>query len=264
MGNCNRSRILITVMTYPNPSKKYYETVCTAGITETGQWVRLYPIDYRYQPKGRRFQKYQWIEVDLEQHGAGNDTRVESRRPHLETLSFIGDPISPKNGWKERRRFIDSMPTNTLMELKSAYDNEKISLGIIKPSKILDIDIIEDDDDWDEAKKAIYDQILLFEKPLKPLRKIPYKFYYIFECLDSSEPHHSLIIDWELGNLFLKESERLGSDKAAAESVKNKFLYEMCHPDRDTSFFMGTNFPWNNWMVLGVFWPPKQYQPELF
>ena len=66
-----------------------------------------------------------------------------------------------------------------------------------------------------------------------------------------------MIEDWELGVLFLKESERLGSDKAAAESVKKMFLDKLCAPDRDTRFFMGTRFPYNTWLVIGVFWPPK-------
>ena len=44
------TNVLITVMTYPHPSQRHQELVCTAGITEAGEWVRLYPIDYRYRP----------------------------------------------------------------------------------------------------------------------------------------------------------------------------------------------------------------------
>ena len=33
---------------------------------ETNEWVRLYPIDYRYRPSHQRFRKYQWIELELE------------------------------------------------------------------------------------------------------------------------------------------------------------------------------------------------------
>ena len=36
-----RTRVLITVMTYPHPSERYQELVCTAGVTEDGKWVRL-------------------------------------------------------------------------------------------------------------------------------------------------------------------------------------------------------------------------------
>lgn len=70
--------------------------------------------------------------------------------------------------------------------------------------------------------------------------------------------------DWELGTLFLKQAERLDSDERAAESVREKFLGELCREDKDTRFFMGTRFPYNVWLVLGVFWPPKTCQQSLF
>ena len=45
---CGKTKVLILVMTYPNPSNSHIETICTAGMTENGDWVRLYPIEYRY------------------------------------------------------------------------------------------------------------------------------------------------------------------------------------------------------------------------
>ena len=73
-----------------------------------------------------------------------------------------------------------------------------------------------------------------------------------------------MIEDWELGVLFFREVERLGSEEAAAESVKVKFLDEICGPSKDTRFFMGTVFPYNTWVVIGTFWPPRQIQTSLF
>src|ERR1700689_2757074 len=93
------TKILITVMTYPHPSRGYQELVCTAGLTESLEWVRLYPIDYRYRPRGQQFHKYQWIEVQLDPRGKGNDTRKESRRPDLDSIRILGEPISTKNKW---------------------------------------------------------------------------------------------------------------------------------------------------------------------
>ena len=37
-------KVLIVVKTYPIPSARYDELVCTAGVTESGDFVRLYPI----------------------------------------------------------------------------------------------------------------------------------------------------------------------------------------------------------------------------
>ena len=82
------TKVLITVMTYPHPSRGYQELVCTAGITEAGDWIRLYPVDYRYRERDQQFRKYQWIEVALGESGAGNDNRKESRRPDLDSIRF--------------------------------------------------------------------------------------------------------------------------------------------------------------------------------
>ncbi len=65
-----------------------------------------------------------------------------------------------------------------------------------------------------------------------------------------------MIEDWELGVLFLKETERLGSEKDAIESVKNTFLNRIFRKDKDTHFFMGTCFPRNTmggrWGILSA------------
>lgn len=60
-------KILITVKTYPTLSSKYDELVCTAGLTEEGKWIRLYPIPFRKLDYEQRYQRYQWIEVDVEE-----------------------------------------------------------------------------------------------------------------------------------------------------------------------------------------------------
>lgn len=69
--------------------------------------------------------------------------------------------------------------------------------------------------------------------------------------------YHAMIEDWELGVLWLNEVDRLGDEEQAALSVRQKFLNELCHESKDTRFFMGTRFPYNRWIVLGVFYPPK-------
>ena len=258
------TKVLITVMTYPHPSRGYQELVCTAGVTESGEWVRLYPMDYRYRPREQQFHKYQWIEVGLAPRGHGNDNRKESRKPDLDSIRILGQPLSTDNDWRERRAIIDRLPVSTVKQLQQLYDVEKASLGVVRPTRVLDLKIESADPDWKPEWQMVLNQLHLFGPPPKPLRKIPFKFSYVFECEDSDKPHQAMIEDWELGVLWLKEAERLADEQIAAESVRKKFLNELCHPDRDTRFFMGTVFPYNTWIVLGVFWPPKVRQMPLF
>jgi len=50
--NMQRRKILIATKTYPSISRKYRETVCTAGVLlddneKSEQWIRIYPIRFR-------------------------------------------------------------------------------------------------------------------------------------------------------------------------------------------------------------------------
>ena len=62
----HEEQILIVVKTYPRPSFKYRELVCTAGITLNGKWIRFYPISYRYLDYNKWYKKYQWVNVKIE------------------------------------------------------------------------------------------------------------------------------------------------------------------------------------------------------
>ena len=252
-----KTRVLITVMTYPLPSQGYQELVCTAGVTENGEWVRLYPIDYRYRPSHQKFQKYQWIEVELAKRGEGNDHRKESRKPNLDSIRLLGEKLDTKNNWQARRQIIDKLPVYTVNELKVRHNQDKTSLGIVRPTRVLDLKIEETDREWKPEWQSVLNQFQLFGPQPRLLAKIPFKFSYVFECEDNARPHNAMIEDWELGVLYVKEVDRLGDEKKAAESVKCKFLYQLCAPDKDTCFFMGTVFPYNTWIVVGIFWPPK-------
>ena len=89
-------RILVTVKTYPELSKAYGETVCTAGFREDGTWVRLYPVPFRRLEEREQYRLYDWITCPLTKHSGDErpesyrpDRRDRARRPrrHLEQLA---------------------------------------------------------------------------------------------------------------------------------------------------------------------------------
>ncbi|MGB6064247.1 MAG: hypothetical protein WBG50_05540 [Desulfomonilaceae bacterium] len=258
------TRVLVLVKTYPHPSTKYQEVVCTAGVTEQNEWVRLYPIDYRALPPEQRFEKYQWIEVKLAPSGAANDKRKESRRPDVASIRSVGDKLTSDHGWEQRWQVVDKLPIHTVKELEQLYDSHGVSLGVVKPSQVKDLEIEETDEDWDAKYLEQLKQLHLFGEQRHYLRKIPYNFTYRYKCDDDSKWRQARLLDWEMGALWLNEVNRLRDEKKAAESVKKKFLDEICGPQKDTLFFMGTRLPFNSWMVLGVFWPPRRDQLRLF
>lgn len=134
--------------TYPIPSSKYDELVCTAGVREDGEFVRLYPINFRDLPFDQQYKKYQWIEVEATRH-TGRDARKESYRPDCETLKLIGKPIPTRAGdWSERARYVLKNQSAWIEELESHRKADRTSLGIFKPKKIHDLVIEPDEATW--------------------------------------------------------------------------------------------------------------------
>ena len=97
-------KVLITVKAYPNPSKKYGETVCCAGIdTETLQWLRLYPIPFRDLDNSQKFQKYSIIQVRCWK--STEDSRAESYKVDSDSIQKLS-LLDTKNKWQARKNIV--------------------------------------------------------------------------------------------------------------------------------------------------------------
>lgn len=250
-----KARILITVKTYPLPSEKHRELVCTAGVREDGSFVRLYPIDYRYRPYWQWYQKYQWIEVDIEKNT--QDPRPESFRP-VGDIVPVGEPICTKRNWAERREYVLARGASTMCELESRAQSE-VSLGIVKPRSVEDLVVEEVEQDWKPQWISALRQQRLFGPGNKPLEKIPYRFSYKYKCTDPTcKGHAQMIEDWEIGQLWRSMRDKYRDRLVACDKVRQKFFGEICAPDKDTHFFVGTILQHGTWIILGTFWPKKE------
>lgn len=272
-GEKRKLKVLITVKTYPIPSARYDELVCTAGVLESGEFVRLYPINFRDLPYSQQYRKYQWIEIESEKH-RGRDVRKESFRPDCASIKLLGKPIATRGGdWSERARYVLAHKAKSMEDLYERQGEDKTSLGIFKPKKVDDLVIGPDASDWKATFKNALKQARLWESRTvskEPPRKVPFKFQYRFTCDDPRcRSHQMMIEDWELGALYWKLVDGGASAEEACSKVKAKFLGELCGTDKDTHFYVGTILAHpTTWVVVGVFWPklrpgPDQRQPLL-
>ena len=184
-----KKKILITVKTYPVPSKKYDETVCTAGITENGEWIRLYPIEFRKLEHSKQYKKYDLVEVMVEKRT--EDFRKESFRP-IGTCKIIGH-IGTKNGWAERKALVLNKVRvyKNISELISDSKSPSfVSLAVFKPTEILDFKCEEQDHNWSVEESKQLD--MFASNTFKRVEKLPFKFKYIFK--DETDRISKLII----------------------------------------------------------------------
>ena len=256
-----RTRVLITVKTYPIPSLSHLELVCTAGVLEDGRFVRLYPIDYRYRPYWGWFKKYQWVEAELERNE--KDPRPESFKPmHDSVIRPIGEPLSSKQCWAERKRFVLAGGTRTMCALQQ-QPQRVCSLGIIRPKSVDDFVVKPVARNWKPEWQALFVQQRLFGPNQKPLEKIPYKFSYVFHCEEPGcDGHKMMIEDWEVGQLYRTMRDKYRDEQVALQKVTDKFFGTICAPDIDIHFYVGTILQHGTWVILGAFWPKKTCQNQ--
>ena len=274
----NRKKILITVTTYPLPSRRYDELVCTAGVMENGDWIRIYPVPLSFlidlKGTGRmRNVKYTWIELDLKKRL--DDFRPESYSPLNYDFKdiVIGDRINTDGNWYERKQYcLRNIYTNKNKLLEDSKAPKNISLATFKPTKVLGVECKEDDREWRDEWKELRKQGDLFEtvKPIETLiPKLPFKFFYRF--LDDEGNESKLMIeDWEIGALYwncLKNAD--GNENTALRKVKEQYEDNFIQ-HKDLYFFLGTTKRWhsrrmhNPFVIIGVFYPKIELQERLF
>lgn len=268
-------KVLITVKTYPTISEKYQELACTAGLREDGSWIRLYPIPFRLLDEGQRYNKYQWIEADIDKNKA--DPRPESHKVlNTDNIKPLGK-IGTARDWEDRRKIVleKAKVYTNLSELISLAHKDKASLAVFKPTEIIDFVAEEAEPDWPQDKvNAIlegFKQGNLFGdqsvEDFQMMPKLPKKFFYVFKD-DVGKKSRLMIEDWEVGQLYwscLKNS----SSEEAANKVRQKYLDDFART-KDLHFFLGTTREWhirrarNPYVIVGTFHPPFVTQESLF
>ena len=251
-----KKRVLITVRTYPVPTKKSIEVSCTAGITDDGKWIRLFPIPYRFLDSDKRFRKYQYIEANIAK--AESDPRPESHNLDIDSIEILPGAIPPDNKWKARKDEIFPLKARSLCSLQYERDlNKEPTLGFFKPKVISGLRMEKTSGKWSEEEVARLRQYPLFgNAPQIELEKIPFIFSYAFSCDDPNCCTHILsCTDWEMGAAYRAWRVKYGA--SWERKFRDRFETEMIL-EKDTHFFVGTmrTHP-DAWIIVGLFYPPK-------
>jgi hypothetical protein len=255
-----KRKILIATKTYPSISRKYRETVCTAGILlddneKPLEWIRIYPIRFRDLEFEKRYKRWSIISAEIERDT--KDPRSESYRIIDSSIETIRQ-IDTKNNWAERKSFVLPLEFSSVAEIKA----QNKSLGIIKPASITKYFSKATEREWKPQQKTIRDQIDLFEPSVQLLEKIPYQFGYEFTEIDGTK-HKYTTSDWEIAELYRKcrdsspASTIEEKESDALLKVKQKMEDEFLSK-KDLHFIVGNlkTYP-NTFMIIGIFYPMK-------
>lgn len=259
-------RVMILVKAAPVLTSHLQESMCVAAMSldQNPRWIRLHPVPFRDLGDDSKFKKYQ--EVTARVIRPRSDRRPESWTP-LEGSIRVGETIGTDHSWSTRRERIAQLGEHTMCDLleanRSGSGPDTPSLAVVRtagpPELLIDKRDADQLDNWQKRADAIAAQPSLFEDPetAKPAFEIiPWRFRYRYRCLAPAcrGDHRQTIVDWEAVALY--RHVRYKPDWQSL--MHQKFVDELWAPDRDSVLFVGNmeQRPWN-FLVLGVFWPPR-------
>ena len=258
-----RKRVLVTVKAYPEKSKSYGQVVCTIGLTNEGEWIRLYPIPFNVFSGQDKLKKYDWIEVECKK-AEEKLSRKESYRIRDGSLKIIDRCLSSAGrgtvDWIERNRFILPIVDYSLEDLRAKFDEDRTSIGLIKPAEVKEF--------YRKGELQIYKDTKIFQQSLfgasiPEIEEIPHLFGYRFKCHGCQEgKEHSIQCeDWELFESYRSWGKRYGNVEELWEKLQDKYFKYMLK--RDLYFYVGTFSQFPTWLIVGLYYPPKQLaQPK--
>ena len=260
------ARVLIAVKASPQPSAKYGDTVCVAGIRIDGgraDWIRLYPLPFRWMGVEQQFKKFDVIDVEVRRET--RDTRPESYRPNVDTITVTGH----LSDWKQRQPIMGKVARTSTCALSAAASDhhDAPSLGMVAV-KSLERVKVEPFAGWSNSQEqriaaaASLSPLDLFGDAAKtpPELKAPrFVVRYEYHCTADGCPGHTgQVLDWEL--TALQGRLHRDSDDAVKIAIEKRFHEQRFAPGRQTSFFMG-NFEdarkRGSFSVLGIYYPPE-------
>ncbi len=193
-------------------------------------------------------------------------------------MSSNNTASSTEDEWSDRRRIVlkTARVYTSLSELIEGAKQNKLSLAVFKPTRILDLTVEEEDREWDpkkvEVMRAENSQLDLFDDKswattFRVIPKLPYSFSYRFE--DAEDKASELqILDWEIGALYWNcLADAHGDEEKALAKVREKYMDDFF--EKDLHFFLGTTQRFhliapNPWVIVGVFPIPHERQLRMF
>jgi len=248
-----KEKLLVLAKACPIVSRSYEHLVCVAGITDKGEWRRVYPVPWTvfWKSGGSPFKKKSGIEYELLSEEP-SDHRPESRKVIPETMK-----LGKEAPFSDIKKILDEKLTS--MEYLNNKDHKEVSLGVVKP-ELLDFT-------WDKASH--YEEMLEKQKQ-QTLDKtsavkidIPEReFRYRFKCSPGCTTVHNMLCeDWEVSELFRNCKKRIGQPgyedlDAICQKVKEK-MFDWMKSRRDLYFVVGTQYLYGTYMIIGLVYPKQ-------
>lgn len=248
IGSEQTIELMVNCKTYPAVSKKYIETVCTGGVQANGDFVRLYPIPFRFLEDDEQYGRWDVIRVKV--YRDTKDKRPESW--HLQPGTKI-EVVKTVSTDKQRWEWMQP----TVHDSTEAMTEAGLTNGCVE------IEPIEfywkpDEKEWSSSQLQTMNQGQLFisEDDLKSLAdRVPWQYRLKYREKNSGREGDAKILAWSLYQGFRRRLRTM-DEAAALEVTATKVKSSIFNPEKKVFAIFGTHSRSGHWMISALYHVP--------
>jgi hypothetical protein len=251
IGSETTIQLMVNCKTYPAVSSKYVETVCTGGVTAEGEFVRLYPVPFRFLDSEEQYKRWDVIRVR-----AYRDTK--DRRPeswHLEpgtVIDRIESITTDKRRWEWMRK--------TIHESAEAMKTRGLTNGCVEIEPI-ELYWKPDPKEWTTTQMNTILQGDLFasEEQMQSLAdRVPWQFRLKYREKNTGRTDDGKVLAWSYYQGFRRARLNLNTDETALETIADRVRGSIFNPEKTVFAILGTHSRFGHWMISSLYHVPTE------
>lgn len=250
IGSEQTIELLVNCKTYPAVSKRYFETVCTGGVQASGEFVRLYPVPFRFLVEEEKYTRWDVIRVKV--YKDTKDSRPESW--HLQQ----GTPIEMVRKISSERQRWDWMQ-HTVHDSTEVMEQKGLTNGCVKIEP-LDFHWRKDDQELSDAQMQIVKQQNLFisTDDLKLLADRPkWQYRLKYREIATGNEIDSKVLAWSYYQGLRRNLSQM-NEKEALEATAERIRASIFNPEKTIFGIFGTHSRFKHWMISAIYHVPTE------
>jgi hypothetical protein len=251
--------LMVNCKTYPAVSTKYVETVCTGGVQITGEFVRLYPVQFRFLDADQKYKR--WDVIRVRAYRDSKDTRPESWHLSPGTdIEVLGSIKTPEEQW--------TWMQPTVHASREVMDTNGITNGCVEIEPI-ELYWEHDEVEWTASQLKVIEQrdFFLDSNLVRAVaQRVPFQFRLRYVEKSTRQEGDGKVLQWSYYEGYQKRKRKGLSDSEAMEQTAEVIRQSIFKPTKKVFAIFGTHSRFKNWMISALYHLPADIvdQGKLF
>ena len=251
IGSEETLELMVNCKTYPAVSTKYVETVCTGGVRPNGDFVRLYPVPFRFLDTEEQYAR--WDVIRVRAYRDTKDPRPESW--HIEpgvAIEKVEAITTDKRRWE--------WMSKTIHESAEAMEARGMTNGCVEIEPI-ELYWKSDPKEWTPNQMNVILQGDLFapKEQMESLSdRVPWQFRLKYREKNTGRTDDGKVLAWSYYQGYRRARLGVARDEDALEVIADRVRGSIFNPEKTVFAILGTHSRFGHWMISSLYHVPTE------